>query len=145
MNNQITIVLSYIINTFNKNRSLSSLVIVFVGLLCSDIIFHYFFPNIISQIEYFFGLGKETHDAVDLTFAPEIWGGVLATVLGTLIIVIAIAAESTPKLMDLFVKDWISLLFIWFLILASIHSTIIMYYFGPMERISSVIINTYIF
>jgi len=145
MNNQITIVLSYIINAFNKNRSLSSLFIVFIGLLCSDIIFHYFFPNIISQIEYLFGLGKETHDAVDLTFAPEIWGGVLATVLGTLIIVIAIAAESTPKLMDLFVKDWISLLFIWFLILASIHSTIIMYYFGPMERISSVILNTYIY
>ena len=145
MNNQITILLSYILNTFNKNRSLSSLVIVFIGLLCSDIIFHYFYPNIISQIEHLFGLGQETHDAVDLTFAPEIWGGVLATVLGTLIIVIAIAAESTPKLMDLFVKDWISLLFIWFLILASIHSTIIMYYFGPMERISSVILNTYIY
>ena len=110
MNNQITILLSYILNTFNKNRSLSSLVIVFVGLLCSDIIFHYFYPNIISQIEHLFGLGQETHDAVDLTFAPEIWGGVLATVLGTLIIVIAIAAESTPKLMDLFVKDWVSLL-----------------------------------
>tara|TARA_B100000073_G_scaffold184041_1_gene152174 strand:+ start:734 stop:2536 length:1803 start_codon:yes stop_codon:yes gene_type:complete len=145
MNNQIKILLSYILNTFNKNRSFSSLVIVFILLLSSDIIFHYFYPNIILQIEYLFGLGKETHDAVDLTFAPEIWGGVLATVLGTLIIVIAIAAESTPKLMDLFVKDWISLLFIWFLILASIHSTIIMYYFGPMERISSVILNTYVY
>ena len=145
MNNQIKILLSYILNTFNKNRSFSSLVIVFILLLISDIIFHYFYPNIILQIEYLFGLGKETHDAVDLTFAPEIWGGVLATVLGTLIIVIAIAAESTPKLMDLFVKDWISLLFIWFLILASIHSTIIMYYFGPMERISSVILNTYVY
>jgi len=145
MNNQIKILLSFILNTFNKNRSFSSLVIVFILLLSSDIIFHFFYPNIILQIEYLFGLGKETHDAVDLTFAPEIWGGVLATVLGTLIIVIAIAAESTPKLMDLFVKDWISLLFIWFLILASIHSTIIMYYFGPMERISSVILNTYVY
>ena len=76
---------------------------------------------------------------------PEIWGGVLATVLGTLIIVIAIAAESTPKLMDLFVRDWISLIFIWFLILASIHSTIIMYYFEPMDRLSSVMLNTYIY
>ena len=66
----------------------------------SDILFHYFYPEIISLIEYLFGLRKESHDAVDLTFAPEIWGGVLATVLGTLIIVIAIAAESTPKLMD---------------------------------------------
>ena len=34
---------------------------------------------------------------------------------------------------------------IWFLILASIHSTIIMYYFEPMDRLSSVMLNTYIY
>ena len=125
MNNQITILFANVISIINKHRLFASLLIVFIGIICSDILFHYFYPEIILQIEYLFGLGKETHDAVDLTFAPEIWGGVLATVLGTLIIVIAIAAESTPKLMDLFVKDWVSLLFIWFLILASIHATII--------------------
>jgi len=145
MNNHITILFANIKNKINKHRLFASLLMVFIGIICSDILFHYFYPEIILQIEYLFGLGKETHDAVDLTFAPEIWGGVLATVLGTLIIVIAIAAESTPKLMDLFVKDWVSLLFIWFLILASIHATIIMYYFGPMERLSSVILNTYLY
>ena len=145
MNNKITIFFASILNIINKNRLFASLLIVFFGVVCSDILFHFFYPEIILQIEYFFGLGEETHGAVDLTFAPEIWGGVLATVLGTLIIVIAIAAESTPKLMDLFVKDWVSLIFIWFLILASIHATIIMYYFGPMERLSSVILNTYIY
>ena len=145
MNNHITILFANIINKINKHRLFASLLMVFIGIICSDILFHYFYPEIILQIEYLFGLGKETHEAVDLTFAPEIWGGVLATVLGTLIIVIAIAAESTPKLMDLFVKDWVSLLFIWFLILASIHATIIMYYFGPMERLSSVILNTYLY
>jgi hypothetical protein len=107
--------------------------------------FHYFYPNIVLLLDNLFGLGKETHETIDLTFAPEIWGGVLATVLGTLIIVIAIAAESTPKLMDLFVRDWVSLNFIWFLILSSIHATVIMYYFGPLERISSVMLNTYIY
>ncbi len=145
MNNQITILIANIISTINKHRSIASLFIVFFVVIISDILFHHFYPDIILQIENLFGLGEETHDAVDLTFAPEIWGGVLATVLGTLIIVIAIAAESTPKLMDLFVKDWVSLLFIWFLILASIHASIIMYYFGPMERLSSVILNTYIY
>ena len=145
MNNQITILFANIINKINKHRLFASLLVVFIGIICSDILFHYFYPEIILQIENLFGLEKATHDAVDLTFAPEIWGGVLATVLGTLIIVIAIAAESTPKLMDLFVKDWVSLLFIWFLILASIHATIIMYYFGPMERLSSVILNTYLY
>ena len=145
MNSQITIFFASIINIINKHRSFASLFIVFWGIILSDMLFHYFYIDIISQIEIHFGIEQDTHDAVDLTFAPEIWGGVLATVLGTLIIVIAIAAESTPKLMDLFVKDWVSLLFIWFLILASIHSTIIMYYFGPMERLSSVLLNTYVY
>ena len=145
MNSQITIVFASIVNIINKHRSFTSLFIVFWGIILSDMLFHYFYIDIISQIEILFGIERDTHEAVDLTFAPEIWGGVLATVLGTLIIVIAIAAESTPKLMDLFVKDWVSLLFIWFLILASIHSTIIMYYFGPMERLSSVLLNTYVY
>jgi len=145
MNSQITIFFASIINIINKHRSFASLFIMFWGIILSDMLFHYFYIDIISQIEILFGIEQDTHDAVDLTFAPEIWGGVLATVLGTLIIVIAIAAESTPKLMDLFVKDWVSLLFIWFLILASIHSTIIMYYFGPMERLSSVLLNTYVY
>ena len=145
MNNTITIFFGKILNLINKNRSLASLIIVFFIIIGSDFLFHQFYPQVISTLEYYFDLGKDTHSAVDLTFAPEIWGGVLATVLGTLIIVIAIAAESTPKLMDLFVRDWVSLIFIWFLILASIHSTIIMYYFEPMERLSSVMLNTYIY
>lgn len=145
MNNKLTIFFSKIVSLINKNRLLASLFFVFFVVISSDFMFHYFYPNIVLLLDNLFGLGKETHEAIDLTFAPEIWGGVLATVLGTLIIVIAIAAESTPKLMDLFVRDWVSLNFIWFLILSSIHATVIMYYFGPLERISSVMLNTYIY
>ncbi len=145
MNDKLTIFFSKILGLINKNRSLASLFFVFFVVLGSDFTFHYFYSDIVLLLDNLFGLGKETHESIDLTFAPEIWGGVLATVLGTLIIVIAIAAESTPKLMDLFVKDWVSLIFIWFLILASIHATVIMYYFGPMERLSSVMLNTYIY
>tara|TARA_B100001564_G_scaffold311081_1_gene283145 strand:- start:1418 stop:3220 length:1803 start_codon:yes stop_codon:yes gene_type:complete len=145
MTSNIIIFFAKIFNLINKSRSLASLVIVFFIILISDSLFHQFYPQIISLLEQFFDISKEAHGTVDLTFAPEIWGGVLATVLGTLIIVIAIAAESTPKLMDLFVRDLISLIFIWFLILASIHSTIIMYYFEPMDRLSSVMLNTYFY
>ncbi|MDC0164984.1 hypothetical protein OAI82_01225 [bacterium] len=145
MNDKLTIFFSKILGLINKNRSLASLFFVFFVVLGTDFTFHYFYSDIVLLLDNLFGLDKETHDAIDLTFAPEIWGGVLATVLGTLIIVIAIAAESTPKLMDLFVKDWVSLIFIWFLILASIHATVIMYYFGPMERLSSVMLNTYVY
>ena len=145
MSSNITIFFANTLNLLNKSRSLASLLIVFFVIIISDSLFHQLYPQVILFLEQFFDISKEAHVAVDLTFAPEIWGGVLATVLGTLIIVIAIAAESTPKLMDLFVRDWISLIFIWFLILASIHSTIIMYYFEPMDRLSSVMLNTYIY
>ena len=145
MNDKLTIFFSKILGLINKNRLLASLFFVFSIVIASDFTFHYLYPDIVLLLDILFGLEKETHEAIDLTFAPEIWGGVLATVLGTLIIVIAIAAESTPKLMDLFVKDWVSLIFIWFLILSSIHATVIMYYFGPMERLSSVMLNTYIY
>ena len=114
-------------------------------MILSDICFYIYYPDIIGSVNSYFQLDMNDHFNVDLTFAPEIWGGVLALVLGTLIIVIAIAAESTPKLMDLFVKDWISLIYVWFLILASLHATIIMYYFEPLGRISSVILNTYVY
>ena len=66
-------------------------------------------------------------------------------VLGTLIIVIAIAAESSPKLMDLFVKDWLSLIYVWFLILASLHAVLIMFYVAPLGRASSSVLNTYVY
>ena len=145
MSSNITIFFANTLNLINKSRSLASLLIVFFVIIISDSLFHQLYPQVILFLEQFFDISKESHVAVDLTFAPEIWGGVLATVLGTLIIVIAIAAESTPKLMDLFVRDWISLIFIWFLIVASIHSTIIMYYFEPMDRLSSVMLNTYIY
>ena len=56
---------------------------------------------------------------VIINYAPEVWFALLALVLGTLIIVISIAAASTPKLIDLFVTDARSRLFIWLITLSS--------------------------
>ncbi len=128
-----------------KYRNLLSFIFVIFIVFASDILFHSFFPNLLKFLNSSFNIPLGHHGSVDLTFAPEIWGGVLAMVLGTLIIVIAIAAESTPKLMDLFVKDWISLIYVWFLIIASLHAVVIMYYFEPLNRTSSVILNSYIY
>lgn len=57
--------------------------------------------------------------------APEVWLGLLAMVLGTLIIVISIAAASTPKLIDLFVTDARSRLFIWLIALSSAENILL--------------------
>tara|TARA_B100000427_G_scaffold326248_1_gene334546 strand:- start:2373 stop:4529 length:2157 start_codon:yes stop_codon:yes gene_type:complete len=110
-----------------------------------DIVFYSNFEIIADFFFRKFNVDLSNPDAIDLTFAPEIWGGVLAMVLGTLIIVIAIAAESSPKLMDLFVKDWLSLVYVWFLILASLHAVLIMFYVVPLGRASSSVLNTYVY
>ena len=87
-----------------KYRTIISFVIVFIIMIFIDIVFYTYFEFISNFFLTRFDVNLSNPDAIDLTFAPEIWGGVLAMVLGTLIIVIAIAAESSPKLMDLFVK-----------------------------------------
>ena len=128
-----------------KYRTLITFGIVLIVILASDVLFNVFFPSIVNFLESQFSIVLSDHESIDLGFAPEIWGGVLAMVLGTLIIVVAIAAESSPKLMDLFVKDWLSLVYVWFLIIASLHATVIMFYVEPLNRVSSIVLNTYVY
>jgi uncharacterized membrane protein YqjE len=128
-----------------KYRTLITFGIVLIVILASDVLFNVFFSSIVNFLESQFSIVLSDHESIDLGFAPEIWGGVLAMVLGTLIIVVAIAAESSPKLMDLFVKDWLSLIYVWFLILSSLHATVIMFYVEPLNRVSSIVLNTYVY
>ena len=128
-----------------KYRTILSFLLVLTVIALSDVIFHFYFPSIVETLDVHFNIKMSDHENVPLDWAPEIWGGVMALVLGTLIIVIAIAAESSPKLMDLFVKDWLSLNYVWFLILASLHATLIMFYIEPLSRYSSVVLNSYVY
>ena len=128
-----------------KYRTILSFIIVFITMILIDIVFYANFEVVSKYFLKNFNVDLSNPDTIDLTFAPEIWGGVLAMVLGTLIIVIAIASESSPKLMDLFVKDWLSLIYVWFLILASLHAVLIMFYVAPLERASSSVLNTYVY
>ncbi len=128
-----------------KYRTIISFFIVLSVIIGSDMLFHWYFSSIANFFNQNYNIDLTDPGMIALDFAPEIWGGVLAMVLGTLIIVIAIAAESSPKLMDLFVKDWLSLIYVWFLILASLHAVLIMFYVEPLDRVSSSVLNTYIY
>jgi len=55
-------------------------------------------------------------------FAPEVWLATVAMILGTLIIVISIASQSTPKLIDLYMRNWWSLAYLWFMVLAMVFN-----------------------
>ena len=71
-----------------KYRTLISFAIVFLLILLTDFIFHVNFPLIVEFLQNTYSISISDHESIDLGFAPEIWGGVLAMVLGTLIIVI---------------------------------------------------------
>ncbi len=58
---------------------------------------------------------------IDVGFAPEVWVAVIGLTLGTLIIVISIAAQNIPKITELYMNDWISLIYVWCLVLSGAH------------------------
>lgn len=60
--------------------------------------------------------------AVLINYAPEVWLTLLALVFGTLIIVVSIASENTPKLIDLFIGDPRGRLYIWLIMLSSLEN-----------------------
>lgn len=79
-----------------------------------------------------------------ISFAPEAWLGLLGLVLGTLIIVISVASQSTPKLIDLYTGDQTSLFYIWFIIIGSVHNMYLQLEYVTNFKVSTIIFNTYI-
>ena len=61
-------------------------------------------------------------------FSAEVWQALLGMILGTLILVISIASQSIPKLIDLYMKDLPSLLYVWFLIVSGMHAILVNLY-----------------
>ncbi|MFH2130386.1 MAG: hypothetical protein ABIK68_08435, partial [bacterium] len=76
-------------NLISRFRRTVSFLLVVVFILGSDFLFHHFYNPIINFLNRAFGIALSYHQMVSLDFAPQIWAGVLAMVLGTLIIVIA--------------------------------------------------------
>ncbi len=68
-----------------------------------------------------FGVPDQGHAAL-IAYAPEVWLSLLALVFGTLIIVVSIASENTPKLVDMFVGDPVGRLYIWMIMLSTLEN-----------------------
>lgn len=81
----------------------------------------YFWPIDLFKVFLTKGLSLD----LIINYAPEVWFALLALVLGTLIIVISIAAASAPNLIDLFVTDARSRLFIWLITLSAAENILL--------------------
>ncbi|MBF0350855.1 MAG: hypothetical protein HQM11_07465 [SAR324 cluster bacterium] len=126
-----------------RHRLLSSFIMVLFLLVVTDEIFHlWLFPHYVHLLEHLFFIKPEHLNMVDLGYAPEVWLSLLGTVLGTLIIVISIASQSIPKLIDLYMEDRPSLFYVWFLILSVGHAIFVKIYAEiGIDRQSSRILN----
>ena len=97
----------------DQNRSTAALIGCVLLITLLDIIFDRFlFEPYVSLIETLSGSKPGKFAEVDIGFAPEVWQAILAMVLGTLILVISIASQSIPKLIDLYMKDLTSLIYV---------------------------------
>ncbi len=127
---------------FRKYQSGLTFLFVLFCVFLADLFFSTFIPaNKIPVLETF--LKSQSRMIID--FAPEIWLTLLGLVLGTLIIVISIASQSTPKLIDLYISDQTSLLYVWFITSGSVHNL-----FLQIELVNNqaykvnILLNTYV-
>ncbi len=130
----------------DSNRSVASFITVLLTVLAADILFaRFFFEPYVGLVESLSGVQPGEFSEVDIGFAPEVWQALLGMVLGTLILVISIASQSIPKLIDLYMKDLPSLIYIWFLIISGGHALLIKLY-GEINlmRESSRVFNAHI-
>lgn len=139
--------LFYRIQSFaSRHRSFAAFFIVVLAITTADIIFHdYIYEWYARLAQQLFGVPLQNVADVDMGFTPEVWLALLSMVLGTLIIVISIASQSIPKLIDLYMEDWTSLFYVWFLIVSGAHAAFIKLY-GEMAlvRPSSRVFNIHI-
>jgi len=128
---------------FNQYCSLTVFLIVLVGMVGLDIGFHnYLFHHYVLFVHELFGISLEASQLVDMGWLPEVWLALLALVVGTLIIVISIAAQNVPGIIGLYIRDWLSLFYLWLIILSSVHAIVIKFYSEAGSiRLSSAVLN----
>lgn len=102
------------------------------GIFTADRVFTHLYPATASTIE--------------LGFAPEVWLSLTGLTLGTLVIAISIASQNIPKIAELYIQDWVSLFYIWFLSLGGAHALLVKFHQeSGIDCTASIVLNLYIF
>ncbi len=119
MKNKLLYLLFILSSIFRKNQSAITFLCVIMIVMFFDFLLFTILPHTeLTMLDTYFA----THPKdLDISL-PEIWLSLLALVLGTLIIVISIASQSTPKLIDIYLKDSFSLSYVWFITAGSLHN-----------------------
>lgn len=120
---------------FKEHRFIASFLSMALAILALDML-----VNMMFQSEFFQAIYNSAPLLKDISFAPEVWLGVVGLVLGTLIIIITIASQMIPRLIDLYMNDMPSLYFGWLIILSALHTILIV----ENTRPASSFLNVYV-
>ena len=107
----------------------------------ADFIFRLFVFPVYTEFLFLIG-AKPVWSKLDAGFAPIVWLVFFTIILGSLTIVITFAAQNVPKLIDLYMDHWPSLLFVWWSTACLIHSlTIKLFAEAGVNIVPSLIFN----
>ena len=127
-----------------RSRSLYAALIIFAGMGLADFLFRtYLFP---VYTDFLLNIGANPDwTQLDVGFAPIVWLSFFAIVLGSLTIVITFAAQNVPKLIDLYMDHWPSLLFVWWSAACLVHAlSIKVLAEGGIQIIPSLVFNFHV-
>ena len=127
-----------------RSRSLCAALIIFAGMGLADFLFRtYLFP---VYTDFLLNIGANPDwTQLDVGFAPIVWLSFFAIVLGSLTIVITFAAQNVPKLIDLYMDHWPSLLFVWWSAACLVHAlSIKVLAEGGIQIIPSLVFNFHV-
>ena len=127
-----------------RTRSQYAALLIFSGMGAGDFLFRtYLFP---VYIDFLQNIGANPDWAMlDVGFAPILWLSFFAIILGSLTIVITFAAQNVPKLIDLYMDHWPSLLFVWWAAACLAHAlSIKLLAEGEIQIISSLVFNYHV-
>ena len=127
-----------------RSRSLYAALIIFGVMGLADFLFRtYLFP---VYTDFLLNIGANPDwTQLDVGFAPIVWLSFFAIVLGSLTIVITFAAQNVPKLIDLYMSHWPSLLFVWWSAACLVHAlSIKVLAEGGIQIIPSLVFNFHV-
>ena len=127
-----------------RSRSLYAALIIFAGMGLADFLFRtYLFP---VYTDFLLNIGVNPDwTQLDVGFAPIVWLSFFAIILGSLTIVITFAAQNVPKLIDLYMDHWPSLLFVWWSAACLVHAlSIKVLAEGGIQIIPSLVFNFHV-
>ena len=106
---------------FTSSRSRQAALIIFFGMGLADLLFRFLLFPVYN--EFLFSVGANpAWSEIDAGFAPIVWLVFFTIILGSLTIVITFASQNVPKLIDLYMDHWPSLLFVWWSVACLVHS-----------------------